>query len=381
MKQFVLFLVLGWVLPVSAQSTVNLTVTCEGEPLCYWDITLKQGDVVVGNGKTDDKGVARINNVRLAYSTIDIYGDKDMPNGHKDWNVRGYVDVDQQGNAELEFKPFLEEMGIPVATAVAAWGLNEGDCGGGSSTSSSSSTTTAKESTSTQSTETTTSDAGSTTETKESTEETTKAPEPVKLMTPQESLEGQKTMHENKIAKSNSKIAKLKRELDDETPGTKEHNDLLYDIRFEEIDKEISENKLEKVELMIANNYSPIPRSQKGPIDDRIDALKDEEKDLKEKQKDDIVFGTDDEKLSAGSEVSAITEEDLANMSGLDLRRAKISTSSSVGKAKMKLKTRKAFLSPEEQTALEGEIATLEKNLEILDAEIERREAEKEKEE
>lgn len=374
MNKYLLMLFIGWSLQATSQTNVDLKITCEGKPLCYWDITLKQGDVVVGSSKTDDQGMAYFKGIYLAYNTIDVYGNKNTANGQKDWNVRGYVDVDQSGNAHLEFKPFLDDMGIPVATAVAAWGLNEGGCSGGSpSASSGSSSTTESSSSSSEST----SSSSSSDETTSTTEEPKSTQASAPLMTPQESLEAQKAMYENQVARSNSKISKLQRKLEDEEEGTKAHNDLLYDIRLEEIDKEISEKKLEKTELMIANNYAPIPKSQRGPIEDQIDALKDEEKELKQKQKDDIAFGTD-EKLNVNAVVDSYGEEELADMGNLELRRAKMDQSTTLSKRKLKLKTKKAFMSPNEIQELEAEIALLEKNIEILEAEIERRSAEKE---
>ena len=47
-------------------------------------------------------------------------------------------------------------------------------------------------------------------------------------------------------------------------------------------------------------------------------------------------------------------------------------------KRKMKLKTRKNFLSPNELAELEAEIAQIEASLELIEAEIEKRGAEKE---
>lgn len=359
---------------------VELLITYSGKPLCYWDVTIKQGDVSLASGTTNQEGKVLYSNVPLAYSTIDIYGHKNTSNGSKDWNVRGYVDVDQQGKAHLNLNDIVKEVGVSMATLESAWGLSSSDCGGTSTTSTSTASTPV-----TQSEQNTEAESGESSEedeayitSKDDDQEEKEVPK-VTLMTPQESLEGQRAVHENKIAKATSKIAKLERDLDKEEENSRESNDLKYEIRYQEIEREIAQAKLDKVNLSISKNYQPLTRSEKAPYNDKIDALSDEYKTLKEKQKDNIVYGGT-EKLKNMTSVELYTQEDLDQKSTVALKKEKLDYNTLLGKRKLKLKTKSAFLSPEEKSNLEKEIELINQQIDIIQQEIDKRSEEKEAE-
>jgi len=385
MKAFFIALFTIFTFPSFGQGIdVELLITYSGKPLCYWDITIKQGDVSLASGTTNQEGKVLYSNVPLAYSTIDIYGHKNTSNGSKDWNVRGYVDVDQQGKAHLNLNDIVKEVGVSMATLESAWGLSSSDCGGASATSAASttSTTSSQVAQSEQNTETESSESDKEDEayitSKEDDSDENEAPK-VTLMTPQESLEGQRAVHENKIAKATSKIAKLERDLDKEEENSKESNDLKYEIRYQEIERGIAQAKLDKVNLSISKNYQPLTRSEKAPYNDKIDALSDEYKTLKEKQKDNIVYGGT-EKLKNMTSVELYTQEDLDQKSTVALKKEKLDYNTLLGKRKLKLKTKSAFLSPEEKSNLEKEIDLINQQIDIIQKELDKRSDEKEAE-
>ncbi len=429
-------LTVGAVFGTDAQSSkkVTMKITYKGNPLCNWDVTIKHGDVEIGRGTTDDQGKVDFGTVRLLSNGIDAYGYKKTPNGEKKWDVKGYIALNENGHADFDFLPLVEEMGMP-GMIEAAWGLTLNDCGGSSGSSSGSSGTSSSSTTPDKPMGSAEQEAEMDEWEKE--QEAKRAEQKAKQdqwnadwesgKTQAEGLQNTKKMQENKIATLGAKIEKSKAELAKLKPGTQEYSDKQYEIRDMEIERSLSELKLEKADKMIANGNAPLSKADRISLETREQPLKAEEDSLKQARKSGALYGAGAQQLSdiktseektAGEvkqtqetkTVEAVktteepkkevekkesdkkesdkkemeesedvlkiyTSEEIAALSVVNIKKLKLEANSKITNRKVALKTKSAMMKPEKIKQYEKDIADLQKQIELFDAELAKRKA------
>ncbi len=424
MKQsvFLISLFVFTTLASFSQQTMNvkMTFTYKGAPLCFWDVTIKNGDVPLAKGKTDDKGYVEFSSVKLISLSINASGIKTTPNGEKKWDVNGYITLKDNGECNFDFEPMLKETGMPVSMMEAAWGLTLNDCMKSSSSSSSSNSSNASSSSSNSTTTTAPVVKEETTEEKLAREEAERKQEAADLAATQaQGMQNSKAIYENKIANLSAKIDKKKKERSTVTVGSKEESDLNYEIRLLEIDRDMNQVKLEKTNAMIAKGNMPLNKAEKTGFNDREDALKAEEDQLKADQKAGILFGgmavqeqkivppaekqneeiksteketketekketeakeqkeekkesskEEDTKEEEEEEFSIASADEMSAMSLVSLHKLNIRYNSMLTNRKVSLNAKGALLRPEKKTQLEKEVAELQVAIEQLDKEI-----------
>lgn len=406
----------------SAQKTldVKLILKYKNSPLCNWDVTIKHGDVAIAKSKSNEKGEVVFKNATILSLSIDAYGYKAFNGGDKKWDVKGYIQLNDQGFAEFDFEPLVKDAGMPVSMLESAWGLTINDCGGivGSSPKS-------EEKSSTSSSNSTT-----------KTEEVKPAEEEEKYTVKdmqqdmKQSMDNMKLLHENKISNLTSKIEKKTKQRDALDSKSKEYSTLAYEVRDLELEKEITKVKLEKVNLQISKGYKPLNKSEKEPIDAREDEFSLEQKNLKKKEKEGLFFGstetiqntkpsetkisemkpteatktevkttekeeikskkTESKPISSETktdakpanstekeEIKYHSESDLAAMSVVSLKKYKLDCNSLIARWKLTLKTKGSFLKPTEIEKYKADIVKLEAEIKLIDAELTKRSAEK----
>jgi hypothetical protein len=395
-----------------AQKTMNvdLTITYKGAPLCYWDVTLKHGDLAISKGKTDDQGNVKFSNVGLLSLSVDASGIKKTNNGEKKWDVKGYIQLNDQGVGKFDFEPLVKDAGMPASMLEAAWGLTLADCAKGntsSSSSNSSSSTPAKSESST-----------STSAPKE--EEKEESAADIAKSTA-ETLQSTKAMQESKVSNLTSKIAKKTTERSKYTAFTKEHSALSYEIKDLELDKELTQVKLDKTNAMIAKGNMPLNKSERETFNQREDAIKESQSKLEQSKKAGILFDgvnyetkketiqtatvstpvntspttekksetmeskevkeTKEESLKASETetkpekekgIQLLNTSDLAAMSVINLKKLKLDQNSKIASRKLNLKA-KSTMSPSQIEQYEKDIKVLEENIILLDIEITKR--------
>jgi len=414
---------------------VTITFTYKGNPLCFWDVTIKQGDVQIGKATTDENGKADFGYCRLAYNGVDAYGYKKTANGDKKWDVKGYIGIAENGDTKFDFLPLVEDMGMG-GMIEAAWGLTLNDCNGSSSSSASSGSSSTSPATSGSSTGEQQKDVstGSTTDDEwEKEQEAKRAEQKAKQdqwnadwesgKTQAEGLQNSKAMYENKIANLDVKIQKKKIEQSKVASDSKEYSELSYEIRDLEIDKGLTELKLEKTNLMISKGNQQLNKAEKFPLEQREEVLKAEQDSLKEAQKAGKAYGisatldnrstssenkttenqTSAEKPSEGKTEEKVsnnprnnqeeekisnnprnngeeeetlkfyTAEELAQLSVMNIKKLKLDYNSKITNRKVGLKTKSSIWKPEKIEKTKAELAELEKQIVLFDAELAKR--------
>jgi hypothetical protein len=105
---------------------INLKITYNGAGVAHNDITVKVGDAVLGKGKTDADGNVSIDGPSSFPRNIDVYGHVSTPNGEKNWDLKGWVALDDQNFFHIKMEDVLAEMGdmgMPTRMIAEAWGL------------------------------------------------------------------------------------------------------------------------------------------------------------------------------------------------------------------------------------------------------------------
>ncbi len=111
-----------------AQS-VNLHVTHDGQPVAYHTVTIKHGDMELGNGQTDADGRVSIQAHGLASRAIDVYGYFRNGNSEKKWSLKGIVKLDQSNTADIRMEEHIKDIasksnGFMNADMLAdSWGM------------------------------------------------------------------------------------------------------------------------------------------------------------------------------------------------------------------------------------------------------------------
>lgn len=410
--KYVLFtacLVVGLVSFGQSSTKVSLKLTYKGAPLCFWDVTLKHGDVEIGKGKTDDKGFVSFGYVRLISNSVDASGYKKIPNGDKKWDVKGYISLNSDGHADFDFLPLVNESGMG-GMLETAWGLTLNDCAKGSDNGSAGSSGSNAGQSNTKQEEKSDFDKQFEAQKAEQQADREQAQADWESgKTQAEGLQNSKGMYENKIASTNNKIKILNDKLAKTTPGTKEYSELQYEIRETELDRDMAQVKLDRTNRMIAKGNMPLTKSEKEDLSMREDLIKEETERLKTAKKSGVMYGQSasgatssetkqtevksskeaetkntESKKEASTESTNNEEEDalkiasndeLAQMSVVGLKKLKIESNTKLTNRKVMLKTKKALMKPEKITQTENEIKQLEELLLRIDAELEKRNA------
>ncbi len=389
---------------MSAQKTmdVKLILKYRNNPLCNWDVTIKHGDVTIAKSKSNENGEVTFNSATIYSLSIDAYGYKAFQGGDKKWDVKGYIQLNEQGFASFDFEPLVKETGMPASMLEAAWGLTINDCGQVGSAPKS-------EEKSMSNTPTKTTEEKPVKEVKEEKYSMEEMQQDMKA-----GMDNMKLMQENKIANLNSKIEKKTKQRNDLDPQSKEYSELSYEIKDLELEREISKIKLEKVNLQISKGYKPLNKSEKEPLESKEDAFAEEQKSLKKKEKEGYFYGTselietsksksteepkneeksqkeesstesnkEDENSEDNSEISSETtfysESELSEMSILGLKKYKLECNAIIAKWKLTLKTKNAMLTPAEIEKLKADIILLEGEITLIENELQKRAASKE---
>lgn len=335
---------------------VKLKITYKGDGLDGHKVSVCLGDAVLGSGTTDSGGEVTISVSSLPTKSIDLKGEKTCDGGRKSWSASGYVTLDGSNYAHVKMEDLVAEMVeasggmMSESMLVASYGLV---CSGSSSSS--------KESGSGSSSES----SGSMSNMEEEEEDP--------LMTKAEMQAQQKQNLENKIDNLQFKIEKKQGKIDSGKLTGDKKADGEQSIREWEIEKKIAENKLEKLNLQMEKGM--LNKLERQKFKDREAELKAELKKVKAGGKGKVSAASEEATEAATGEKGKyeFTEADLANMSNNDLKKKKIGLKSDLSKKKLKLKTRKNALTPNEIKELEAEIAEIEAAIEIVDAELEKR--------
>ncbi|GAB5419048.1 MAG: hypothetical protein Crog4KO_05560 [Crocinitomicaceae bacterium] len=340
---------------------VDLKITYKGDGLSGHTVTIMLGNTELGSGVTDSGGEVSISVSALPSKSIDLKGEKTCDGARKSWSASGYVTLDGSNFAHLKMEDLVAEMVeasggmMSESMLVASYGLV---CSGSS--------TSAKESSggSNSGNE----EAGSSEESAES-----------NLMTKEEMQANQKAGLENKIASLENKMEKKQSKIDEGKLTGDKKSEGEQKIREWDIEKQIAQNKLDKLNLQMEKGL--LNKTERKSFKEKEDALKDELKAVKSGKGAEVSNEATESAEEAAEDVEeavsaeveenefVVTEADLANMSNNDLKKAKIGLKSDLGKIKLKLKTRKNALSPKEIEELEADIVTIEKSIEVIEAE------------
>lgn len=394
-------LLLGLVSFAQNSRKIEMKFVYKGNPLCYWDVTLKYGDVEIARSKTDENGIADFGYVNVLSNSVDAYGVKKTSNGNKSWEVKGYIVLAESGVTTFDFQNLVEEMGMG-GMLETAWGLNLNDCGKGAvSNSNAAPASTSGNSAQTQEPEEEEkSDFDKKMEADKAKRDAERAQREEDWQsgkTQAEAYQNAKAMHENRITSANNKIKLLNDQLAQKTPGTKAYSDIQYEIRETEIDRDLSQVKLDKTNRQIAKGNAPLTKSEKEDLVMREDLLNQEEDSLKKAKKEGALYGmnatqnasskpettksepTKSEPVSQEAApkteddsdmVKLYTKEELKSLSVMELKKLKLDTKSKMGSRKLTLKTKKAMMKPEKITQFENDIVQMEEQVKRIDEEL-----------
>lgn len=252
MNQILLSLSLLCSFALHAQQDVTLKIRYNDLLLCNWEVTLKHGDVPLAKTTSDSEGICRFSGVSIMNKSVDAYGYKAHPGGDKKWDAKGYITLNDDFYAELDFGPIVKEAGMPVNMIESAWGLTLNDCGGAA----------VRTESNTVRTETTV------------TSGQTAAIQPA--ADPQEDLKRQKQALQRQIANVHSDLKESKEKTKTEKPGTAALGLAHAEVREHEANLAVKEHRLMVVEKQLAG--------QEPSTDDYINQKQLEDKHAKAKQ-------------------------------------------------------------------------------------------------
>ena len=245
------------------------------------------------------------------------------------------------------------------------------------------------------------------------------------------SQEEQKQTLTTKTENLRQKVAKRIVERDQYARGTQEWSDLAYEVADLEYERQISELELEKVTDELAYGSEGLSKSEKERYKTKTDKLETLQGEARKAKKNGVMY---DGPLFGGNTTTTVTEtkpvvetkkeevvpkpevvvepkkeetvepkkettevkhsnnprnnpeeeettkfytaEEMAQLSTNDLKRIKFDSNTTMGKRKLKLKTKSNALTPAEKTALQAEIDQLTKQIELAEAELTKREKE-----
>lgn len=233
------------------------------------------------------------------------------------------------------------------------------------------------------------------------------------------SQEEEKQRLTSKVENLKQKVAKRIVERDQYAKGTQDWSDLAYEVADLEYEKQISELELEKVTDELAYGMEGLSKSEKERYKTKQDKLETLQSEARKNKKNGVIYNgplfggdnapvlTEIKPVETKKEEVAVPEpvvtepkkeepksnnprnnaeeeettkfytaEELAQLSTNDLKRIKFDSNTTIGKRKLKLKTKANALTPAEKTALQTEIDQLTKQIELAEAELAKREKE-----
>lgn len=387
---------------------IKLKFTYEGSPLVGYDITTSINNVNIsgGTGKTDSQGVVNLNTEPLPIGDIDVKGEIVCNNSTKKFEASGFVHVSPSNDNYFELKlekvakQMAEFSGMSIDMIMESFGVNCARSGGlsSSSNSSSASNNTNVSNSSSSNNSATSSNSTNTISASEQQkkehddwsaqnenrreESAAKRDEFMVNSSPEQGYQNQKDMLTNQIYKLDKKISGKESDLNDSKLKTKDKNDLQYDIKEMQVEKAIKQNKLDKVNAIIAKGNKPLNKAEKESYKQKEESLKDELDQVKEDRKKGVslvsanantVESTNDEEGVDMKEIGAYTEAEVQNMSDVKLKSAKVGVKTKLNKKKVSLKAKAKVMKQDKKAILEKEIELLEKTVGYIEAEIESR--------
>lgn len=374
MKTLALFALLFTISFYASAEDVKLKITYKGDGLEGHKVSVCLGDAVLGTGTTDSGGEVTISVSSLPTKNIDLKGEKTCDGGRKNWSASGYVTLDGSNYAHLKMEDLVAEMVeasggmMSEGMLVASYGLV---CAGASGS---------NDSASSESEEKSGSDSMS-------------EKEEVSTMSKAEMQAQQKAGLENKIRLLENKISKKQSKIDSGKLTGEKMADGEQSIREWEIEKKITQNRLDRLNLQIEKGF--LNKTERKDFKEEEAALKAELKAVKAEGKGKAVVvseeasaveeevveakntaleeGTEDEKLNEAKSKYDVDAEELKTLSINDLRKKKIALKSDVSKLKVRLKTRRNSMTPAEIKEVEEEISLVEKALDVVQFEIDKR--------
>lgn len=225
------------------------------------------------------------------------------------------------------------------------------------------------------------------------------------------SKEQEKQTLTSKVDNLKQKVARRIAERDQHEKGTKDWSDLAYEVADLDFELKISETELEKVTDELAYGQEGLSKSEKERYKAKLGKLESQQSENKKNQKNGLIFGqtsavvtneakevpakeipvkeekkapsekettkSNEKESSAEAEEKEAkklyTAEEITLLSTFDLKKLKFDYNAIIGKRKLKLKTKSAFLSQEEKTAIQTEIDNLTKQVELAEAELAKR--------
>ena len=407
---------------------VKLKITYKGRPLVGYTITGSINDIDIGaRGVTDSNGEVDLHTDPLPLPQFDVKGTKTCGSADYEWEVSGYVYLDNNNYCHLELErpiKMLSEMaGMDIGMIVQSYGLNcDGSLGGSApSSESESGSESSGESAVSPSTSPSTSSSGGSTATVESKPEKTeeeiraekKAQEDAEWEKKKaeqkkkneenmeyvqsgqmraDGLANQETALNNSLDRINRDLEVKRRQYDEgianNTLDSKEKTMLELEIEGLELKKDLKELKLEKVHKEMEDYLTKTERqdfkSREKALEEKIDQNKENQKLAKkgnykalEKQSNEG-GGEADDKVSNERIDPILTEGEIADMStvGLKTKRTKLATKK--GQLNAKLKVKSGVMKQSKKEEVEGDIELIQQLIELIDMELEKREAEKE---
>ena len=132
-KQITSFLALLMVCSWGFAKDVHLKITYHGQAVVGHDVVVKNGNMIVGEGKTDKEGRIQFPDSRLLDRSVDVYGTRVCDEMEKSWEVKGWVQLSEENAFHLKMEDVIDELagkGVSESSIGHAWGLTAGACGG-----------------------------------------------------------------------------------------------------------------------------------------------------------------------------------------------------------------------------------------------------------
>lgn len=336
---------------------VKLKITYKGNGISGHTVSVMIGGGVLGSGVTDDNGEVTINVSTLPTKSIDLKGEKKCDGAEKKWEVKGYVTLDNNNYGHLKMEEPIAEMVeasggfMSESMMVGSYGLI---CGGSSSSGGASSSNSASSSSS---------NSGSSSSTNNSSASSSAPP----LMTQEEALANQKVLLENKLSSLDNKIEKNQQKIDDGKVEGEKKEEAMYDIQEWQVEKKITQNKLDKVNLQIEKGS--LNKSERENFKNNEEEYEAELDQIKEDRKKGKSLVSEEEK----EEAIEVTAEEMSAMNTMQLKKKRLDYKTKLGKLNVKLKTKRKQMSPDEINQTETQIKQLEDAIAVMDAELAKR--------
>jgi len=109
---------------------IFLKFTNKGEPVVRHDVEVRNGDAIIGYGKTNWKGEVKIH-ANLLSKKVDLFGKTMQDSIKRTWQLVDYIVLDESFSAHVEMEKYTklianESNGLVTEYAVAkSWGLTE----------------------------------------------------------------------------------------------------------------------------------------------------------------------------------------------------------------------------------------------------------------